>query len=252
MTDSPEVRRVAATLCPAWHASYKLDVARRMVNGDTDRAVTMALDAQPGSLDAAVRNFFHPHGSDQMPMTSPSAAMPASLNDNYTGSRGAARTIGGMGYHRRNGNASDQPRDAEAFLSAFEQLDETVQLQIFAALASYYGVDIGEDQGSTLRLPNGQGVDPADLIAPEQGIAGSFAEGDPVGTGPRGNTDQRPTGAPGTPARLENLPPGMVARELARRSASDRRMAQDSRTIARNHEAFLERHPWARHVQVWG
>jgi hypothetical protein len=144
--------------------------------------------------------------------------MPARLSpDNLTGGN---RFTGGMQYHRRNGNASDQDA-AEEFLNAFSALPEEVQLQVFQAPASRYGVGgeeaPAEDQGSTLRLPNGAGVQPGEFFENQQ-TAGTFAERDRL-TSPRATADRRP--------------------------------AQDARPV-QPIGSFEDRFPHAAAVQIWG
>lgn len=164
--------------------------------------------------------------------------MPAGLNDNYTGSSGEHRTVGGMNYHPRNGNVSDQPTSAEEFFNAFSALPEEVQLQIFQTPASHYRVELGgeaeaEDQSSPMQFSNGSGTAPHELLESQTG-EGTFSERDTL-TSPRAIADQRPR------------------HMRQRRQAHDRRLGQDIDQGYRNQQSFEQR--WGaltRHVDVWG
>lgn len=242
MSNDPAVRALMPHLCRAWHGEFKEQVARSIVAANRAYAANpgLALDAQPGSLDQQVHAFFHPKGSDQIMMTTTPTSGPPAGSTDYTGTSGAHRQLGGMQFHRRNGNTADQPMmaTAEEILNALEAADEATQLQVFQALASAFGIDLGtaEDQeASGLRLPDdGQGgVAPHDLLA-EQSVRGSFSERDDL-TSPRATADQRPR------------------RAHDRRIAQDRRYAPpDTRQQARNTADFLARFPMAARIQNWG
>ena len=91
-----------------------------------------------------------------------------------------------------------------------------------------------EGQGSTVRLPIGAGVDPADLMAP-QSTRGSFSEEDDL-TNPRGTADS----AYGYGQRPRNP-------RQRRALAHDRRYAP-----AQDSGSFLDRFPAAGRIEIWG
>jgi len=228
MSDDPQVRRLVAQMPDFWHAEAKSMVARHIVS--TNRNHGMALDARPRSLDDDINRFFR---GDPM-TTAPSAAMPATFSDNY---------VGGAEYRRRN-NGADQGSSVQELLQVVGNTLQTLsQLEIdqfITGLNHMLGGSAmpGEDQGSSMRLPDngGSGVAPGEFFE-GQTTEGTFSERDPVGTGPRGTADSRPR----------------TMRDR-RRMGADRHMAQDADIRQRyaNQSSFLERFPMAARIQVWG
>lgn len=112
---------------------------------------------------------------------------------------------------------------------------------LLQGLADILDSEVGtaSDQGSSLRLPignGGEGVSPHELLASGQGSStGTFSERDGTGTGPRGTADSRYGYG-------------------QRRQAHDARLAQDADIRQRyaNQAGFDERFgSLVAHVDVW-
>lgn len=251
---SDEISRVLSLMPSCWKDDYKL--AQAHVAARVNRA--LALDQAPAgsSLGADIRAFFHPtNGSDQMPSnrffrgdqtdsTSGAASMPASFSDNY---------VGGSEYRRRNNTADQQPLThaqvldfVTEFLNGCRESGNAEECNaLLAGIAGILDAEMGtaSDQGSSLRLPignGGEGVSPHELLAPGQGSAtGTFSEADPVGTGPRGTADSR------------------YGYDQRPRTMRDRRTAQDQRqpviSEAQRFGGFAKRFPQAAFgISIWG
>jgi hypothetical protein len=233
------VGRLAAQMPGCWKTDYKLAKAREAVLANAVRAVgdgvcQFALDA---ALPAPQRQR-HPNRlfrGDQMPGTTPSATMPSSMSDNY---------VGGRGYRRRAG-IDENGYTAQALLDflggVLPTMPEEEVEAFFDGLHNMLGGN-GMDQGTTMRLPSngGRGTAPGEFFG-GQTIEGTFAEEDPLGTGPRGNTDSRP----------RTLRDRRAAQD--RRAAYDRRLAQDANAQRYLSEtSFFDRFPQAGRIEIWG
>ena len=187
---SDEISRILALMPDCWKDDHKLIEATRAAR--VNRA--LALDQAPSgsSLDADIHRFFNSskRGDQAMPMTTPSAAMPASLSpDNFTSA------TGGRQFARRN-HGSDQAISVEELLRLIQQTmvnwrDQEVDAFVggLNKLLGGNGEEPGaEDQFSPMQFSNGSGTAPHELVSPEQTMSATFAERDDL-TSPRATAD---------------------------------------------------------------
>lgn len=248
-SNHPAVRAFQAKIspyCPYWSDDAKAAVALAR----TRDQVAMAYDQMPrhASLDADIHRFMY--GRDQMPATTPSAAMPPSR---YIQTDQRMHTGSPQHFAQRN-HGSDQNERVVAIYQAITELNPDEQAELFA-LINGNGEQPGEaeDQNgySPMQFGGSAGTSPADLIRPGSSY-GSFSEEDPV-RGPSGTSDQ-------DPAPIRHLPAGMVARELSRRGNGasdsrprDSRVALDARIGQRHRNTAEFETRWGaltRHIDV--
>lgn len=180
-------------------------------------------------------------------MPSNSAAMPPSRFDNQNGNflQGGYGTNARHSNPRNDGGAADQitPEHIADFVGlAYHKFDAGDQDQLCALLQDIVDAHNGnggaatDQEGSALRLPQGWGSNGAALTAREQGNAGSGSARREAWTNITDPpaTDRQRLGAG------RNWPTG-----------DRRRPAQDSARRAQQMDAFFDRFPGARLIQVW-